>query len=638
MRIPARADRINRAFAADRRTEPGHALEPSVRAAMEPAFGHDFATVRIHADADAGATADDLGALAYTVGHDVVFGSGQYAPDTPRGRQVLAHELTHVVQNDRYPYQSPPDSLTQTSDTVEREARDVSRQVMRGESVDVQSPPTAAVAPFFGWLDVAEKWMGGGGSEVDPAAADGASPAWEGVKDAGSSIHDGMKQNAAYVREGVEWAENGIDWLADEASSGVRRAADQVEDVPILGDVAQGGAWAADQLMHLTGGVLKGATTLGGSLLQVVANPVDTAIGLKSMGEHMPVSPISPFPNSFKLARGFYDAVTTDATLGETLGRAISPTISEEDAAYWGQVAHGFAEPYAKDWEKGNYAGAIGRAGFDIASLFVGAGEANAASKGARAGTVVSDAARAAELGDAARAAELAEAARASVAGGTARAGAVSDVARGVDAAVEIGAAAEGGGAVAALEQRALASEARSASLVGTEAETSFAGLIETDATPIRYRSAAEAAQGATDAGLVNLDEGRLGFQTYNVSGSVREALGQTGTSHESAHMFAQDMGAGVVEHSSGSALTSNLPRPAHRAFDKGWVSDWKAAKAAGEQVTASSAHEMLTGAVQAVDPALLSPAAKGTMQWKIFDEMFRTLGLPPDRPILPRP
>jgi hypothetical protein len=165
-----------------------------------------------------------------------------------------------------------------------------------------------------------------------------------------------------------------------------------------------------------------------------------------------------------------------------------------------------------------------------------------------RAGTVVSDAARAAELGDAARAAELAEAARASVAGGTA--------------------------------QRALASEARSASWVGTEAETSFAGLIETDATPIRYRSAAEAAQGATDAGLVNLDEGRLGFQTYNVSGSVREALGQTGTTHESAHMFAQDMGAGVVEHSSGSALTSNLPRPAHRAFDKGWVSDWKAAKA----------------------------------------------------------
>lgn len=435
MRSRARANRTIHTSTPATRTESGRALEPFVRAAMDPTFGHDFASVRIHANDGAAASADALGALAYTVGNDVVFGSGQYAPDTPRGWQILAHELTHVVQNERHPHASlHPDSVTHTRDSVEREARDVSRQVMRGESVDVQSSPTAAVAPLFGWLEDAADWVGDKAYDAGSAVADGASAAWGGVKDAGLYIYDGMKQNAAYVRQGVEWAGDGIGWLEDKASSGVHWAADQVEDVPILGDLAQGGAWVTDQMVHLTGGTLKGATSLGGGLLQMAADPVDTVIGLESMAEHVS---FGGMPNPLKVAHGLYNAATTDATIGDELGRTLNPlTAQEEDAKYWGQVAHGFAEPYAKDWEKGNYGDVVGRAGFDIASLFFGAGEANAALKGAEAATLVGDAARAAELGDVARAAELAEAARASeVASGAARAGGVSDVARGSEAA-----------------------------------------------------------------------------------------------------------------------------------------------------------------------------------------------------------
>ena len=65
---------------------------------MEPRFGHDFSRVRVHTDAKAVESSQSVHALAYTVGSHVVFGSGHYAPHTSSGRQLLAHELAHVVQ------------------------------------------------------------------------------------------------------------------------------------------------------------------------------------------------------------------------------------------------------------------------------------------------------------------------------------------------------------------------------------------------------------------------------------------------------------------------------------------------------------------------------------------------------------
>jgi hypothetical protein len=67
---------------------------------MEPRFGHDFSRVRVHTDARAAESAEAVHATAYTVGRDVVFGAGQYAPQSEAGRRLLAHELAHVVQQD----------------------------------------------------------------------------------------------------------------------------------------------------------------------------------------------------------------------------------------------------------------------------------------------------------------------------------------------------------------------------------------------------------------------------------------------------------------------------------------------------------------------------------------------------------
>ena len=77
---------------------PGQPLDPSTRAFMEPRFGYDFSRVRVHADTKAAESAQAVNALAYTVGNNVVFGAGSYDPLSTQGHRLLAHELTHVVQ------------------------------------------------------------------------------------------------------------------------------------------------------------------------------------------------------------------------------------------------------------------------------------------------------------------------------------------------------------------------------------------------------------------------------------------------------------------------------------------------------------------------------------------------------------
>jgi hypothetical protein len=77
---------------------PASPLDSATRAFMEPRFGNDFSAVRIHTDAKAAESAQSVQALAYTVGSNIVFGKGQYSPHTDSGRRLLAHELTHVIQ------------------------------------------------------------------------------------------------------------------------------------------------------------------------------------------------------------------------------------------------------------------------------------------------------------------------------------------------------------------------------------------------------------------------------------------------------------------------------------------------------------------------------------------------------------
>ncbi|MDF0682147.1 MAG: DUF4157 domain-containing protein [Candidatus Nitrosocosmicus sp.] len=82
---------------------PGKNLDNNTRHYMEPRLGYNFKDVKIHNDSGASKSADSINAKAYTVGNDVVFGKGQYNPSTDAGKNLIAHELTHVIQQNSNP-------------------------------------------------------------------------------------------------------------------------------------------------------------------------------------------------------------------------------------------------------------------------------------------------------------------------------------------------------------------------------------------------------------------------------------------------------------------------------------------------------------------------------------------------------
>lgn len=114
---------------------PGRPLDEATRAYFEPRCGHDFSHVRVHTDARAAESAAAVNALAYTVGHDVVFGAGQFAPHAPASRRLMTHELTHVVQQGAGNVGAPQRSaltIGGTSDLREREADRAAETIVAG--------------------------------------------------------------------------------------------------------------------------------------------------------------------------------------------------------------------------------------------------------------------------------------------------------------------------------------------------------------------------------------------------------------------------------------------------------------------------------------------------------------------------
>jgi outer membrane protein OmpA-like peptidoglycan-associated protein len=122
-------------------TTPGHALQTGIRQSMGLRMNTDFSDVRIHTDDRAAKAAQAAQAQAFTVGRDIVFGAGQYRPDSPQGQHLLAHELAHVAQP-----KNPGGSLfSRSGDTSEREADQAADRVLLGESTTPKATANAAV-------------------------------------------------------------------------------------------------------------------------------------------------------------------------------------------------------------------------------------------------------------------------------------------------------------------------------------------------------------------------------------------------------------------------------------------------------------------------------------------------------------
>jgi len=115
-------------------TRLGAALPPVIQSSMESRFGHDFSAVRVHADDAAAKAAASVSARAFTLGSNVVFARGQYAPGSRAGQWLLAHELAHVVQQGGAPKAIQRDSSPTASLAGASPSRGVARPSLSTES------------------------------------------------------------------------------------------------------------------------------------------------------------------------------------------------------------------------------------------------------------------------------------------------------------------------------------------------------------------------------------------------------------------------------------------------------------------------------------------------------------------------
>jgi hypothetical protein len=128
---------------------PGRPLDAGTRDFMESRFGHDFSQVRVHTDSQAGESARDINAHAYTAGSDIAFAPGKYQPESQSGRQLLAHELAHTVQQNGLQRRASDLAVDTAPDSrLEHEADHAVRSVMNGAGAPIiaSQPPAATIS------------------------------------------------------------------------------------------------------------------------------------------------------------------------------------------------------------------------------------------------------------------------------------------------------------------------------------------------------------------------------------------------------------------------------------------------------------------------------------------------------------
>jgi Domain of unknown function (DUF4157) len=127
---------------------PGEPLDRATRASMETQLDADFSGVRVHVDDRAARSAEAVGAAAYTVGRDVVFGRGFYRPQSREGRELLAHELEHTEQEGTGPVPSEL-RIGHPADLAEREASAAATRIRSGQRRPERRPARGSRTPVL---------------------------------------------------------------------------------------------------------------------------------------------------------------------------------------------------------------------------------------------------------------------------------------------------------------------------------------------------------------------------------------------------------------------------------------------------------------------------------------------------------
>jgi Domain of unknown function (DUF4157) len=228
----------------------GQPMPEPVRAPFETAMGRRFADVRIHTDAAAAQAAAALGANAFTVESDIYFGAGQYAPGTPHGDRVLAHELVHVGQQQDGRMASGG-GVSAPDDPLEREAYGTEREIVH----------------------VVQETRAGAGA-ADPGRSF-------------ERIHGAPTGSGPVHRENAEGAGEGTGpTVPEQSDEEIFGAADAVvdEEMPVEeaeedGEAAEGGGEAAEAAAGPSaGGSEGGAQAPAGPVVEATGDPGPTTV------------------------------------------------------------------------------------------------------------------------------------------------------------------------------------------------------------------------------------------------------------------------------------------------------------------------------------------------------------------------
>ncbi len=215
----------------------GRPLDRRTRRRMEGSFGRDFGGVRVHNDATAHRSARSLQAKAYTVGDHIVFGAGRYSPDSHEGTRLLAHELTHTVQQRDGRHVQRSGTVSQPGDAHEREADRVADAVAAGRMAPSIVRGTGPARISRNPLDDAVDWIGD-------------------------------KAEAAY-----DAAESAVDFAGDVVDAGVEAAGDAV-------DAATDGITAVYEMAEALARQLGGTFSVSGCGITIATPtiPIDTSV------------------------------------------------------------------------------------------------------------------------------------------------------------------------------------------------------------------------------------------------------------------------------------------------------------------------------------------------------------------------
>jgi hypothetical protein len=200
---------------------PGQPLDEDTQSHFTAKFRQDFSRVRVHTDEQAAESARAVGALAYTVGNNVVFGAGRYSPANSSGRRLLAHELTHVVQQQHESVPSPKYRLEigPSQDRFEREADQLADRMASGMEASQEgdsnlSPTLLSLNNVAPRVQRAEA-----GASAAPAPSPAAAPLL--VDDDARDTHTGQMRKGEFLDK----LQVSVCATADEVLSSVGRSA-----------------------------------------------------------------------------------------------------------------------------------------------------------------------------------------------------------------------------------------------------------------------------------------------------------------------------------------------------------------------------------------------------------------------------